>query len=289
MNLSRIFNKPEYYYKPSALFRKIIKPSGRNRIFSTPWGTRIEADWTDAIGRTIGLFGVYDLALTELLWRLVEPGNFVLDIGTNIGYMSGICSDRVGPKGKVWAFEPNPLLLPRLRQNIERMPLKNVKLHEFGLSDHETTADLIIPHDFNGNAGIAYVGDKKDGQSYTIALKRLDDVIASDESIAVAKLDVEGHELQVLKGASRLLSQKKIRHILFEELQSYPSPVAGYLTDHGYTIYRIEKMFRRISLAEPNSPKSPKVSTTNYLATLDTTEVMKKTAGQGYKCLRGSH
>lgn len=290
MSLSKLLNKPEYLYNPFAVVKKIFRPSGSDQLFTTRWQTKIMADWHDAIGGSIGLFGIYDLATTELLWRLIHPGHFVLDVGANIGYMTGLCSYRTGKSGQVWAFEPNPMLLDRLRGNISRMHYNNTRLFEAGLSDKAGNAQLVIPKMFNKNAGIAYVARGKDGVGdpgdvREIKLLMLDNIISSGVIVHVMKIDVEGHELQVFNGATILFAEKRIKHIIFEDLQNYPSEVSGFLSGYGYKIYRIAKKLNRLKLEDPLSPPSYNAKTTNYIATLESEKVLTAIAEPGYKCL----
>jgi FkbM family methyltransferase len=288
MSLAKLLNKPEYLYRPSSVFRKLFRPTSANQLFVTPWKTRITADWQDAIGGSIGMFGIYDLATTEVLWRMIQPGNFVLDVGANIGYMTGLCSYRAQTMGTVWAFEPNILLLDRLKENILKMPYGNVRLFELGLSDEAGTANLIIPQGYQHNAGVAYIQQSTDTSTHRtieIPLKQLDSIIPADIIIDVMKIDVEGHELSVFHGAPALLKEKRIRNIIFEDLQQYPSSVTNLLSKSGYIIYRIQKTINRVKLADPDSPPPYKSKTTNYLATVESEKVQALFDQSGYKCL----
>lgn len=292
MGIAKFLNKPEYLHNPFAVIRKVFRPTASDQLFTTRWHTTIMADWQDAIGGSIGLFGVYDLATTELLWRLIRPGNLVLDIGANIGYMTGLCSHRAGKNGAVWAFEPNLLLLPRLRGNISRAQYNNISLFEVGLSDKAGKAKLIIPKAYNNNAGIAYVAKQDEiitEEAIEIELRKLDDIIPEKTIVDVMKIDVEGHELSVFKGAPRLFAEKKIRHIVFEDLQEYPSEASKFLLQYGYKIFRIAKKINRLKLEDPHSIPSYKSKTTNYIATLEADVVLNAISGTGYKCMTGNN
>ncbi len=280
--------KPEYYFQPERVLNKLI---GNYRAASTqvntPWMSGFEINPIDAIGRAIKESGVYDLALTELLWCLISPGDSVIDIGANIGYTTSICSLRSGASGAVMAFEPNPIVLERLKRNIQNFKYANVRLYDMGLSDKEGMASLLLPQHFDGNEGVAFIGDE-DGKmrSFTVALKRLDDLIDDKREIQVIKIDVEGHELNVFLGSERLLSAGCIHHIIFEDHLIYPSAVSLLLMRYGYTIFRIEKGWLNVNLESPMS--SSTVSSweaVNYIATLHPAELKKKVLGRFYKCL----
>jgi FkbM family methyltransferase len=62
---------------------------------------------------------LYELGVTETLWGLTESGDLAVDAGANIGYMASVLGVRVGPKGRVICFEPNPDVFTSLRENVE--------------------------------------------------------------------------------------------------------------------------------------------------------------------------
>ncbi len=74
------------------------------------------------------LYGTLELATIRLLQRLVRAGNVVADVGANIGYHTLILSRLVGPSGKVFAFEPNPLSRARLEANLAANNCCNVQV-----------------------------------------------------------------------------------------------------------------------------------------------------------------
>lgn len=280
--------RPEYYFSLHAAVRKLFNKNGHGIINQkTPWGNIIEIDTNETIGHSIYSTRIYDLALSETLWRLIEPGNFVLDVGANIGFITSLCSYKSGPQGKVWAFEPNPIIITRLTKNIGQNHYPNATLYPFALSDSNKEGYLELPETFSYNQGVAYV---KNGTHSTNAIKidlrRLDDMIGAGEIINVLKIDVEGHELTVLKGAEKLIANKQITNIVYEDHEPYPSEIAGFLKSKGYTIFRIEKGWLNLNLKNPSiEPSQNGWEPTNYLATLDTKTLKKKMKGIFYKCL----
>src|SRR6202011_457897 len=110
-SIIQYIKRPEYYFSVHSVIKKLFSRNGHGVINQkTPWGNKIEIDINETIGNSIYSTRIYDLALSETLWRLIEPGNFVLDIGANIGFTTSLCSYKAGVTGKVWAFEPNPLI-----------------------------------------------------------------------------------------------------------------------------------------------------------------------------------
>ena len=280
--------RPEYYFSLHAAVRKLFNKTGHGVISQkTPWGNLIEIDTNETIGNSIYSTRIYDLALSETLWRLIEPGNFVLDVGANIGFITSLCSYKSGPQGKVWAFEPNPIVITRLTKNIENLPCPNATLYPFALSDSNKEGYLELPEVFTFNQGVAYVKNgTHSNNAIKIDLRKLDDMIDNRTVVNVLKIDVEGHELTVLKGAQQLIQNKQITNIVYEDHEPYPSEIAAFLASKGYTIYRIEKGWLNLNLKNPSvQPSHNGWEPTNYLATLDTETLKKKMKGIFYKCL----
>jgi FkbM family methyltransferase len=226
--------------------------------------------------------------LSETLWRLIEPGNFVLDVGANIGFITGLCSYKSGPGGKVWAFEPNPIVISRLTRNLRQNRYPNTTLYPFALSESNREGFLELPETFSFNQGVAYVGNNgmHSVDAIKINLRKLDDMIGPEMIVDVLKIDVEGHELPVLKGAANILKNKQVTNIVYEDHEVYPSQIAAFLSEYGYTIYRMEKGWLNLRLKNPSTePSYNGWEPPNYLATLDTGTLKKKMKGIFYQCL----
>ena len=81
--------KPWFVFRPSQVVRRLtFRPTSTYRHLPVAWGERLLALDDEHIGRCLGTTGIYDLAVSELLFRLIHPGDLVIDAGANIGYMS---------------------------------------------------------------------------------------------------------------------------------------------------------------------------------------------------------
>src|ERR1700730_1461942 len=276
-NMINYIKRPEYYFRPNSIIKRIFKSQNGIINQTTPWGNKIEIDVNETIGNSIYSTRIYDLALSETLWRLIEPDNFVLDIGANIGFITSLCSYKTGENGKVWAFEPNPLIIQRLTRNIQSSNFKNITLFPVALSDSNKEGFLELPEMFAINQGVAFIVAENNNNAIKIELRKLDDLIPGNTLINVLKIDVEGHELSVFRGAENLLNKKLIKNIVYEDQDIYPSKIADFLSEKGYQIFRIEKGWFNVCLKDPYSePWTSGWEPTNYLATLDTDFLKKK-------------
>jgi hypothetical protein len=97
------------------------------------------------------------------------------------------------------------------------------------------------------------------------------DGILNNETVGIAKIDAEGSVLRVLKGMRNLLSQHRVRDIVFEEEAAFPAPTHTLLREHGYFILGLEERFGGVSVLPDASPHFDREigPTPNYLATLD--------------------
>ncbi len=95
---------------------------------------------SDAIGYSILVGRVFDPCVTETIHRLIEPGDVIIDVGANVGYLTSLAAVRAGRAGRVIAVEPHPTVFELLRANVEswrgKPGLAPVELHQLALSDH---------------------------------------------------------------------------------------------------------------------------------------------------------
>ena len=232
--------------------------------------------------------------MSEVLARLVRPGDTVLDGGMNIGYMTLLAAALAGPSGRVLAFEPHPGLFREASANVERarggFQLAPVDLRQVALGEREGTATLVLPDEFGANDGTARVpaeGDDADGPRIAVAMGTLDEAMAG-RSAALLKLDVEGYEAQVLRGATRTLAERRIRHIVFEDHEGPGSEVIGILEGFGCEVFALGW-----SVAGPEiSPVrggslAKRYEAASYLATFDPAGAVQACAPRGWRVLDG--
>jgi FkbM family methyltransferase len=239
--------------------------------------------------------GIYDLTTSETIWRLLDEEEVALDVGAHIGYMTSLMAIRCGPGGQVFSFEPHPTLFRELKINIELWSeyqgIAQVNAVNIALSDQDASAFLKIPAHWEVNRGVAQVVTTEenvaDQASFSpIKLKRLDHVLNGHLQVALMKLDVEGHELAVLRGAENFLSRGKIRDIIFEDVNSYPSSSMLFLEKLGYTLFSLAKHFRGPQLYSPDRNGVSPRDDPNYLATLDPERAIWRMRKKGWNVLR---
>lgn len=272
--------KPEYLFRPHQIPRKLwLEYLGRREEVKKtrlPWGLEIEANTGESIGWSIYTRALYETAVTESLWRLSRVGDLVVDAGANIGYMTSILALRVGARGRVYSFEPHPGIFDVLRLNVTNWGTDRrcgqIILYNAALASHEGVGKLCVPDYFCRNQGTCRIesqNTRSNGQTFAVTLLALDDIFPGGETIGVVKLDVQGYELEVLRGMERMLRERRVRHVVFEEESGFPAPTHAFLSDMGYESYGIEHHFSGIRFARDRQPFCDPVNgpSPNYLAT----------------------
>ena len=295
--------KPCYLFAPATLLRRIYLhfhwPASGKAEVEMPWGIPIEVNLHDAIGNEIFKQRIFDLGVSECAWRLLAPGDQVVDAGANIGYMTMLFAARVGEAGVVHSFEPHPQVCALLRRNVDRIDHNGnagrVVVHDCALADTRGEAQLIETDYFAINEGTARLAgtaevDTGSIQAHRVSVETLDGLFPT-ESFALLKIDVEGFEAKVLKGAERLLSARRVRHVIYEDHTRGRSGLAELLSGYGYTVFSIGHgtlgPLLQQSFTEDVAIDASWESA-SFLATLDAERVMTLMKGKGWSVLRGA-
>ncbi len=195
------------------------------------------------------LVHAFDFELKEqaLAKSLIKPGMTAFDVGANIGHFTRLYSDLVGNSGHVYSFEPTAEIFGRLKKNAQAANTTMVntalysstgtsKFYEFE-SGFEVFNSLRVPHT-----------DHKPVRQVIVQTQTLLAFCQQNKilSIDFLKVDTEGAELEIFKGAEKLLNQKRIGYIQFEISQAFlagfklkPLQVFDYLWGHGYECHVI--------------------------------------------------
>ena len=285
--------KPEYVFQPRVLIRRLRNGDaighGPTR-YEIPGGATIEALAEEEHGRILATLGVVDLPVTEALWRLATRHETCLDVGANIGYMTGILAGRMRGGGTIHAFEALPTIFEELERNVTRIrtrfPNVTIHTHAAAVSSQAGMLRMEMPDGFDKNRGLAKVGESG---ALEVPAVKLDDVFNDDTKIGVMKLDVEGHELAVLQGAEKMFAAKRIRDCVFEEHRAYPTDVTTWFEDHGYDVFRIARPLWRPSLVDPRIPyKKVDWLPVSFVATSEKFRARARFTPMGWASLRGS-
>jgi len=200
----------------------------------------------------VPLQGNFETECTFLVSRLIKAGDIVFDVGANFGWYSCHFAQLVGETGKVHIFEPTNTMEELKNNLILNGFAKRCVLNQVALGEKEGVETLFIPH----KLGTAFAslrehtyGNNNKNYKISVPIKKLDDYVIANkiEKIDFIKIDVEGAELLVLKGAENIL--KNYSPVIMMELYSdhtkyfgySPEEVINYMIDFDYHIYEIDK------------------------------------------------
>ena len=174
--------------------------------------------------------------------RLVKPGAVIFDVGANFGYYGLMLAEALDRRCEVHAFEPTATTFGRLTHHIALNRMECVHAHRLALSDAPGTASM---RGRAGNSGAAFI----DSGAGEVPVTTLDAFVAERriKRLDFVKIDVEGFEERVLRGAGRAL--RELRPALLLEIQPFTLERAGssvprlveLLTSRGYSLWRAER------------------------------------------------
>ena len=231
----------------SVVLPKLLLPSPEKagkHVLKTIHGVELLIDPSVDNGVELSLFetGTYEKGTIQLLHKFLKPGSAFLDIGANIGLMSSIASKIVGAEGKVLSVEANPKTIEILQHNLALNHAGNVSIFPFALGSEKGTATLFENWNVNRGGASLLSQDKQEG--IDVPVEKLDDIFENDK-IDLIKIDVEGFELEVLKGGIELL-KKQLPVLIIEvseqrenEAGVSPKEIADFVRSLGnYKLYK---------------------------------------------------
>ena len=198
------------------------------------------------------------------LRKHLKIGELLIDIGANVGHISLLLADKVGPEN-VWAFEPTPISYKRLSENWRLNGLSTENLYQLAVGDKNSSVFIKNTSDPLTTNSIM---DKKSNENFVeveqVAIDNYLEILTNNK-IGLIKIDVEGFELNVFKGAINLINDCRPNFIMFESLDSnVNSEILSILTNYNYVLFQLDEKgkpnFNELTaqniFAVPNEKKS---------------------------------
>lgn len=195
----------------------------------------------------------------EFILSVLKPGMTLIDVGANVGMFSVPGAKKVA-NGTVLAFEPSRWTHARLCENLKINGVTNVKALRYALGDH--TGEVTLQLNARGKDGLNTIGrpahpDSQIVSSEKVQLTTLDECLRQEgiRSAEVMKVDAEGAELFIFRGARDLLSRSDAPLILYESclltegFDYHPVEQMWLLQKHGYELFLLDSQSGRISHA----------------------------------------
>lgn len=209
-------------------------------------GMQLETDLRDRIQRQMWA-GVYEPHVRECFEALIRPGDTYFDVGGHIGYHASLAALRTGPTGRVFAFEADPAMHAKLAANLRQFPwataVHSAVWEQSGTLEFERTSD----GNESGWGTLTAVRDLRQGEHLRVPAATLDDFCAkaSIDRLDAMKIDAEGSELAILRGARATLGRfrpvvvMEINQILLQQGGTTPGEIVDFLGEQNYRVYAL--------------------------------------------------
>ena len=235
--------KAIYFALLTAIARSVGIKAMKKKVFNY----KLYLDTSDrGLSRTLFLFGKREIDHYKMLQDILKPGMHILDIGANIGYYAIMESLVIGPSGKILAIEPMLPNIEMLRRNIDLNSVSNIEILHSAVSAQTGTGQMFMSthsnlHTFHNEGSAADYLESTPVDVPTITLR--DAVERAGEQADLIRMDVEGHEVEILGQLVDLVRDNVVSpRVIFEtHLSRYTqhndfAPVLNSLFSLGYTV-----------------------------------------------------
>ena len=221
--------------------------SNKSEIVKDIQGNKMILSLKDfGISRELALYGFHEKNSTRQIKNILKPGMKIVEVGANIGYYALIEAKLIGKSGIVYAFEPSPNNFEFLKRNIALNKYKNVEIYKKAIGPETGTSKFFVANRSNLSSLIKredWASLYNDNNCIDVAVIKLDEFL-KDKKVDLIRMDIEGYELEVLKGLKDTLSSYDAPQYFFIEIhsellhkQDYSAGgTIRYLENFGYSV-----------------------------------------------------
>ncbi|MFC1741084.1 FkbM family methyltransferase [Nanoarchaeota archaeon] len=202
----------------------------------------------------------YEPHAIETMKKTIKKGDWVIDLGACIGYYTLVFAKLVGPKGKVFAFEPDKDNFKLLKKNVQLNDFNNVVCINKAVIDKVGTENLYLSDNIGGH--VMYKETFEKSKSVKVQTTTVDEYFKDvNRNFNLIKMDIDGSEARAIHGASRLLDRNaKIKMLVEfapERLKDSgidnPNEFLDMLQDKGFKISAVNEQKKRVEPADITS------------------------------------
>ena len=196
---------------------------------------------------------------TRRILQMISPaGGTAVDVGANVGLHTLALAQAIGPAGKLHAFEAEPRLEPFLRRTLQANGLHQVELKILAIGAEHGEAMFHVARTIGHSSLYALGSPSEVREEVKVQLRPLDELIPETPKVDVIKIDVEGAELDVIKGAEKTLARSTDCAVVAELGPSHLKRVGISLSEwlgaferFGLISFAIEEPFGEVTAADP--------------------------------------
>lgn len=202
------------------------------------------------VDETIAETGIWEQKIAKQIKNILPKDGVFIDIGANIGYHSLLASKILSGGGHIYSFEPQHSIYLQLLKSVEKNNLKNITVYNTALSDRVGSETLYIREENSGGStllSLPVMESFQVGSRVSVELATLDSFLENFPSVDLIKIDVEGYEYEVFRGAQKLL-EKYHPTIIMEfspvfYVQDYTEKsgnLVNFLSNKGYRFFDMD-------------------------------------------------
>lgn len=226
---------------------------GVRYLTKTSWGGQLRLHPYYYLDREIIVQGCYDRSLHSLIERHVQPGMTVLDVGANMGEIAMHMARRVGTAGRVYAFEPVPAVLEKLRDNVALNGFQPViEIVDVALSNESGSAAFAIADADKENQGMGSLVNRHNSvvsSEILVSTTTLDKFVSDKgiQHIDLIKVDIQGGEIGFIEGGRNTLTTMKPALVMevsasdLAALGRQPADLVRLIQQQGYRAFAFGK------------------------------------------------
>lgn len=215
-----------------------------------PRGFGVSAKWQGSsasfLGWNVIYCGWHELETHGVMASFLKPGMRVIEAGANEGYHTLFAAACVGSTGRVTAYEPSPRERSRLVANVALNRFEDrVVVRDPALSDFSGSSSFLVPLDDEWNRGVASLAEHYQSAEKVSSIQVRVATLDSEErgDCEFIKLDVQGAEASILRGASALL--ERCQPVVYFEVEGGERSAVEFLKGLGYNVWRVKLTRRR--------------------------------------------
>lgn len=251
------------------IIAKIILPKPNNEVViktKHDFELYIDPKVGSGVEKCLYNYGTYEYGILKLMEYILGKGDIFIDVGANIGLMSIHASKIVGDTGKVYSFEAHPNTAKILQRNVELNDATNVEILQQALGSEKSTGKIYSNLHIN-RGGASLLKPEIDSECFDVDIIRFDDFYNAFylPAIKLVKMDIEGFELEALKGFGDVLKSRNAPVLIIEcseereNFESRKEDLLCYIRGiNNYHIYKLKggkERFSKLVKLENELPK----------------------------------
>jgi FkbM family methyltransferase len=261
--------KEKSFAKILAIFIKNFLGIDFKKKIKTFWGRDLYVHLADADASALYFFNTLygdEIKIIKFLIKNFKENDIFYDVGANYGFYTCLAQEFI-INGEIHAFEPNPKIFRLLKENSRLDIFKNTFLNEIALSDKIGETEFydreIIRH--SGDSSLIKLPHFEKYRIINVKTTTLDEYILNHRPPTIIKIDVEGGEPLVLKGASSLLQKYGPTIIMEFGPDDLHREAASILLNNGYKVFRLDNDGNLVSVNEVDLFKDNIIHEANYV------------------------